>query len=424
MKKQILMMTTALVIGTAAPVAAQDDFAGFADGIVALLGSQGASISFDQRNVGADGSVEYVGLVMTAPEDEMVVRADWFKGVPSAVTPGQVTFTLSPSATVTINDPSTGEHIINIANDGLVITLDGITSGQNAETLNFSVMANSLGITSGNPNDPILKALDLGFTDLSQTVALSPASMLLRGEGSISLLKMIYDVDMQHEGQMAANGQTSDVKLAFQLIADDDEENILDYLSGATTAFIELSAGAASSTASIYNSDMRVAYSGSASSTNIVLRAEDGNLNIIEEVGPTQYSFTEFNIDGMPIPPFDISLEGLALKLSTPTIDHGGFEEANATVALRGIEVSDSIYNMFDPGQAITRTPVNAVIDISANVMPNIDWSNPDASFDSGNPADIGQVQDITINEVLFTQSLNIFSNYPPKKKLFSEENS
>ena len=403
MKQHILMMTTALVIGVAAPVAAQDDFAGFADGIVSMLSSEGATVSFDARNIGTDGSVEYVGFWMSAPEGEMTVQADWVKGVPSATTPGQVTFTLSPSATVTINDPDTGEHIINVSNDGLVITLDGITSGQDAETLNFSVMANSFGVASGNPNDPIIKALDLNFTNFSQTVAFSPASMLLRGEGSVSLLKMIYDVDMQREGQMAADGETSDVRLAFQLIADDDESNILDYLSGVTTAFVELSAGPASSSAKLYNPDARIAYSGTASNTNIVLRAENGQLDFVEEIGATQYSFTEFNVDGMPLPPFDVSLESAAMKLRMPTVNRGGFEEANAVFALRGIEISESIYSMFDPGQAITRSPINAVIDVSANVKPNIDWSNPDAAFDSGNPADIGEVQDITINEVLFT---------------------
>lgn len=403
MKKHILMMTTALVIGVSAPVAAQDDFAGFSDGIVGMLSSEGATVSFDARNVGADGSVEYVGFWMSDPDGEVTIQADWVKGVPSATTPGQVTFTLSPSASITINDRDTGEHIINVSNDGLVITLDGITSGQDAETLNFSVVANSFGITSGNPDDTVLKALNLNFTNFSQTVAFSPSSMLLSGEGSVSLLKMIYDIDMQSEGQMAADGQAADIDLAFQFVADDDESNILDYFSGATTAFVEFSSGAASSTAKIYNSDARIAYSGTASNTNVSLRAEGGYVDVIEEVGATQYSFTEFNVDGMPLPPFDVSLEGFALKLHMPTVDHGSFEEANAVFALRGIEISESIYSMFDPAQAITRSAINAVVDVSANVQPNVDWTDPDASFDSGNPADIGQVQDITINEVLIT---------------------
>lgn len=403
MKKHLLMMTTAVAIGAAAPVVAQDDFAGFADGIVALLGSQGATVSFDARNIGADGSVEYVGFWMSAPEGEMTVQADWIKGVPSATTPGQVTFTMSPSASITFIDPDTGEHVINVSNDGLVVTLDGITSGQNAETLDFSAVANSLGISSGNPNDTVIKALDLNFTNFSQTVSFSPASMLLRGVGTISLASLIYDIDMQQDGQMGANGQTSDLRLAFQLVANDDERNILDYLSGVTTAFVELSAGPATSTAKLYGPDARIAYSGTASNTNIMVRAEDGQFSLVEEIGATRYSFSEFNVEGMPLPPFDVALESASIKLQTPTVDRGKFEEATAVFALRGIEISESIYSMFDPGQAVTRSPINAVIDVSANVRPNIDWSNPDAAFNSGNPADIGAVQDITINEVLFT---------------------
>ncbi len=402
MKKHILMATTALAIGFAAPVAAQDDFAGFSEGILGMLQSQGATVSFDARNVGADGSVELVGFWMAAPDGEATVRADWIKGVPSATTPGQVTFTLSPSASITINDPETGEHVINIANSGLTITLDGITSGQSAPVLNFSVMANSLNFTSGNPADPIIKALNIGFNDLSQTVSLTTATMLLSGVTGISSLNMDYDIDAGRDGQMASTGQMADLRMAFQIIADDDEKNFLAYLSGATTAFFELSSGPSSATAKMVDARNRIAYTGTSAGISIEARAENGYLNILEEAGATSYSFSEFNVDGMPLPPFDLSLDQFRLNLSMPTVNHGSFETANAEIALRNIVVSESIYSMFDPAQNITRSPLNVVANLSANVQPNIDWSNPEASM-SGNPADIGQVQDITINEVLIT---------------------
>jgi len=403
MKKHILMATTALAIGFAAPAMAQDDFASFSEGILGMMQSQGATVSFDQRNVGPDGSVELVGFWMSSPDGKATVRADWLKGVPSATTPGQVTFTLSPSASVTINDPDTGEHIINISNSGLVITLDGITSGQGAPVLNFSVMANSLRIFSGNPTDTIIKALDIGFTNLSQTVSLTTASKLLSGETGISSLSMNYDIDGGRDGQMASNGQMADLRMAFQVIADDNKKNVLAYLSGATTAFFELSAGAASSTAKIISSDARISYSGTSAGTTISARAENGYLNILEEVGPTQYSFTEFNVGGMPLPPFDVSLDQLRINFSAPTVNHGSFETANAEIALRNVVVSESIYSMFDPAQNITRSPVNVVANLSANVQPKIDWANPEAALGSGNPADAVEVQDISINEVLIT---------------------
>jgi len=402
MKKHILMATTALAIGFAAPAMAQDDFAGFSEGIVGMLQSQGATVSFDARNVGPDGSVEFVGFWMSAPEGEATIQADWLKGVPSATTPGQVTFTLSPSATLTINDPDTGEHILNISNSGLEITLDGITSGQAAPVLSFSVMADSLRFASGNPADPIIKALDIGFTNLSQTVSFTQATKLLTGVTGISAINMNYDINADHDGQMASNGQMADIQASFQVIADDGEENIIAYLSGATTAFFELSAGAASATAKIISPDARIAYSGTSAGTAISVRAENGYVNITEEVGQTQYSFSEFNVGGMPLPPFDVSLDQLRLNISLPTVDHGSFEPANAEIALRNIVVSESIYSMFDPAQNVTRSPVNVVANLSANVQPAVDWTNPEASM-SGNPADVGAVQDITINEVLIT---------------------
>jgi len=401
MKKHILMASTALVIGFSSPVAAQDDFAGFSEGILGMLSSQGATVSFDERNVGADGSVELVGFWMSAPEGEMTVQADWIKGVPSATTLGQVTFTLSPSATITFNDPDTGEHIINIANDGLSITADGITSGQDAESLSLSIMANSFGISSGNPDDPILKALNFVITNLNQTGSVMPNSALLSGEVAISKIDMLYDLNTP-DGQMASDGEVVDINLAFEFIANDSESNIIEYLSGATTAFLEFSVGASSAVAKLNSPDARISYSGSSEGATIAVRAENGWLTILEEVGASEYSFSEFNVDGMPLPPFDVSLDELGIKLKTPTVDHGSFEEANAVVALRGLQISESIYSMIDPGQAISRDPINAVVDISANLQSKVDWSMP-MSAASGNPNDVGLVQDITINEVLFT---------------------
>ncbi len=403
MKKQILMATTALAIGFAAPVAAQDDFAGFSDGILAMAQSQGATVSFDQRNVGPDGSVELVGFMLADPEGKMTLRADWIKGVPSATTPGQVTFTLSPSASVTINDPATGEHIINIANTGLVITADGVTSGQSAPVLNFSLMAGNLRFTSGNPDDMVLKALDIAFTNLSQTVSLETATMMLSGATGLSALTTNYDIDTGAQGQFFSNGQVADIQGAFQLIANGSKRNIMEYLSGATTAFIELSAGASSGSAKMADPTTRLAYTGSSAGMALKIRAENGFVNITEDAGETRYSFTEFNVGGMPLPPFDVSLDQFRINLSTPTVNHGSFETANAELALRNLVVSESIYNMFDPAQNIAHSPINLVANFDASVQPKIDWANPEAALGSGNPADVADVKDIAINEVLIT---------------------
>jgi len=141
---------------------------------------------------------------------------------------------------------------------------------------------------------------------------------------------------------------------------------------------------------------------GTSEGANLEIRAENGYLKLQEGISAAQYSFSEFNVGGMPLPPFDVALESMLIKLTTPTVDHGSPEEANAVIALRGLEVSESIYSMVDPKQVLTRSPINAVVDISATVTPKIDWSNPETAM-RGNPADIADVQDITINEVLFT---------------------
>jgi hypothetical protein len=406
MKKHILMATTALAISLGAPVYAQDDFAGFTDGIIAMMQSQGAKVTYDQRNVGADGSVEFVGFSMVFPQDKGSITADWFKGTPSATTPGQVTFTLSPSATLTMNDPGTGAHVINISNAGLVVTLDGITSGKDAPVLNFSVRADDLKFESGNPDDTVLKALNIEFVNLSQSVSLTQANHLLSGATDLAALGMNYDFLTPDGGEMAANGHLDTLKIGFQFIASDNPQNLIDYLSGTTTAFVEISTGASSSSGKMDSPEAQIAYTGTSDGGVFSARAENGNVDITEDIGKSTYSVSEFNSGGMPLPPFDVAFDKIRMHLSSPTVDHGQPEAANIEFAIRNLEVSESIYAMFDPAQNITRSPVNIVANLSANLQPKLDWSNPGQAMmalDRGNPNDIADIKDITINEVLLT---------------------
>ncbi len=400
MKTKIIALSTALVIGASSSVMAQDDLVGFFDGVSGMATEMGGIISFSERNIGADNSVEYTDLFISAPDGEVVIAADWLKAVPSATMPGQVTFTLSPIATVTINDSDfPAPLILNIANSGLTIIADGLSSGQNAEVLNYSVQADSLSITADAGDNPFLRAFDLTLENFAQDFSISMATMLIANSGSIDTASYTYDFTSPEQIISKGSGGFIDLEYALSFFAV-GEDRIPEYFSGALNAFFELSMGPSTGSSSMSDRSMDIAYSGSADTATIEARMENGRLTVGQVSGVAEYSFTRFNIEGMPIPPFDLTIDGSELAISLPFSTGGAFEEAKVYASLTNLAVSESLMSIFDPSQVISRDPINMVIDVTANVKSTIDWSDPDAAFDSGNPADIGEIQDISINEL------------------------
>jgi len=400
MNNKIIGISTALVIGLSTPALAQDDLVGFLDGISGMAPQMGGAVSFSERNVGADNSVEYRGLFISAPGGDLVITADWLKAVPSASTPGQVTFTLSPNASVSINDSSfPAPIVVNIANNGLTVTVDGLTSGQSAETLNYSVSANSLSVTTEVGGNPFLRAFDMALTDFAVDFSISPGTMLITNSASIGSADYTYDFISPEQDEIKGTGTFANFEYALSFFGVDDDR-FTEYMTGELNAFFELAMGKSTGSASISNRDIDMAYSGVSEGLSLTATMQDGRLTVSEVVDATVYSFTKLNIEGLPVPPFDFSIDGLEFAVSFPFSTGGGFENASISLALRNLAVSETLYSMFDPGQVISRDPVNIVVDVSANVKSSIDWSDPQSAFMSGNPADFGEVQDMMINEL------------------------
>lgn len=402
MKNKILGISTALVIGSSTAVVAQDDLAPFFDGISGMATQSGGIVSFSERNIGGDNSVEYTDLFISAPDGEVVIEAGWLKAVPSVETPGSITFTMSPEATVTINDRGFPAPIVlNIANQGLVISADGITSGQGAAVLNYSISADSLSVTADSAGNPFLRALNLNLVDFSETLSITMATMLVENEGGAAQGSLSYDLTTPEQDVMAGASDFVDLahKMSFYIV---DERRMPEYMSGALNAMFELSMGPATGSAKMSGNGLDMDYNGATEASALALSMQDGRFSYTQTGGAVEYAFKKFVIEGMPIPPFDMTAAGMDMEIMMPFSTGGAFEQAKVFMDLQDISVSETIWSMIDPGQVIARDPINMTIDVTANVKSNVDWSDPEAAFDSGNPMDIGEVQDVSINEISF----------------------
>ena len=97
MKNLLTAVTTVAIVSSASYALAQNQLETTLDLVVRGMMDDGAEISYDERIVGADGSVEYIDLVIAAPEGEFTMSMDWLKGVPSG---SDVTFTVSDTIDV------------------------------------------------------------------------------------------------------------------------------------------------------------------------------------------------------------------------------------------------------------------------------------------------------------------------------------
>ena len=86
----------------------------------------------------------------------------------------------------------------------------------------------------------------------------------------------------------------------------------------------------------------------------------------------------EINISSseIPIPAVNLNYDELEIGFAVPLSASEEPSEFNGVAALRGLEISEAIWSMIDPGQIIPRDPATIAIDISGKLMVLMDLMN------------------------------------------------
>lgn len=403
MTKTILATTTALGLLWAAPGLSQAQLPALLEGMEAMAGAMGNTLEYADKTVGSDYSVEYTDLRMINSGDRgSEIALDWLRVVPSADVPGQITVSLPPHASVTLSDPDFAEpYQIDILSDGITATLDNIipgAGGEAAETWNYLINIPSLHVV-GIGNNPIVKELSFSTTAFTTAASFTPATQTVTIEGGLEALIYAFDLTTP-DGPVAQSGNV--VQMVYDLAFDAiDESQMMDYMTGARAAHINYSATSANSAARMQNADITLDMTSQSIQSMFGMAITDGIFSMTGTSGVSNIQVNAMVLDGAPVPPFTIALTGAEIGARVPLANTGAVEEANIRMALHDLMVPENLISMIDPGQSIPRSPINLNIDVLANVISNIDWSNPSSAFDSGNPADIAAVQDITIRQIL-----------------------
>jgi len=255
---------------------------------------------------------------------------------------------------------------------------------------------------TGTGDNPIINELNFTISDFTSMSSFSPATQTVTSDGGLSAFLFTFDINDPAGGKVYETGNVVDMAYRFGFDAV-SEEQITDYVKGLRNAYAEFSSGAQSIEMKMSGPDAVVDMTGQSVSSSFSLDMTDGVFNMSLLGGATNYQVNELMIEGAPIPPFAIVLTASEIAARMPLINTGAADQASVKMMIENLVAPESLLSMIDPGQTIPRTPINLNIDIAANVQSNVNWDDPDSSFNSGDPMDIAEVQDISINQILLT---------------------
>ena len=192
MRNLSVTVATIALIGSANYVVAQNQLETTLDLAIRGMMDEGAEVSYDERVIGADGSVEYIDLVITAPDDEVVISTDWIKGVPSASDPETVTFTFADTIAFSgMEDGATFDF--EIQSSGFELTTNALLREAMSDTdITVAYVADSFIVKGGEPDSPVLRDLLADFGAIDFDLVFSEADMHVEGSFDAEKMNMIY----------------------------------------------------------------------------------------------------------------------------------------------------------------------------------------------------------------------------------------
>lgn len=396
-----LLLSSAAVVALSGAAYAQDADAiqGFIDSGIEGLNQEGANITFESREVGSDNSLELRG-VRIAPEDgEVIITTDWIKVTPSAETPGDVTMTIAPLVTI-LGAPGEEEEVeISFASEGFALTANWVASlaGKPAARL----VAESLSITGGREDHPVLKRLDFSPENLEVSFSFDEETRNADAALAMSALKLDYKfADPGADVVVESQVDTSEIAATFtgrnlpmdeddfeRFVAEDGSFRFTTEGGGSTTRF--------SST----DPNMPMTLSASGGSGSAEISFENGEFLYLADFGAVDYQVA-LDPNVMPLPPFDISLAGGDMEMRVPVRPNGGTQKAKLAISFRELAVSDAVWAMFDPEATIPRDPATLEIDITADMALKQALT---ALEDADDPLEVGQVDEVAVNRIYLT---------------------
>jgi len=392
MKKLVTAFTTVAVIGSASYAVAQNQLETTLDLVVRGMMDDGAEVSYDERIIGADGSVEYIDLIIAAPDDEFTLSMDWLKGVPSG---SDVTFTVPD--TIDVSGRAEGvDFSFEIQTAAFELSTNGLLrEAMSTEDVTVTFSADAFVVDGGEPESDTLREIfvDLGAIDFDLLV--STEDMFVKGGFVAEKMDMAYDYTIDGDSQDVE--QTTDgTTLSFEFDIPADEEDALGYFDGSKSAMVKMYSGVSEFVMSVDADGIALDMEGTSGDGSILLEVVDGNITY--DVNADGFDMVVSPGPGLPIPPVEIGMGEMAMKLLIPAGAVDAPAEMVVDILFADLVVGEGLWSMIDPGKTISRDPAQLDIDIEALVQ-----LDAMAAVAGEDPTSAATIHSLDINQVLLS---------------------
>ncbi len=394
MKNLGLAVTTVTLLSSASYALAANQLETVMDLAFRDMIDDGVEVTYDDRIIGGDGSVEYKNLVITDPSDETIVSVAWIKGVPLASDPETVTFTMADTLTLS-GEEDDAEFTLELRTSGMSLTTNAVLrEAMSKDDVHVVFTADSFIVDGGDPDSEYLRKIfaDLGGVDFNLLVTNGDSHV----EGSLDAEKLDISYDMTTDGDAQTTEQTTDsISISFEFDIPEDEEDALGYLDGSKSAVVKMESGKTVYDSSINADGLAFQMAGTSDSSTAFIEMTGGTFTYDVQAGAMDMTITPG--EGMPFPPTDISISGMTMKTIVPMNSADEADEAVLNILLADLTVGEGLWAMIDPDKTISRDP--ATVDIDLEALVQID---PEVAIAGGDPIEMAVIHSLNINQVLF----------------------
>ncbi len=394
--RKLVIATTAVVIASGATfVYAQNQLDTVMDLAVQGMLSEGATVTYDDRNIGGDMSVEYTNLVITDPDDGVTITTDWLKGTPSAADPSVVTFTVAD--VISIEGEVEGEKIdFEIRSTGFELTTNAVLmEAFDDGDVTVTLAADTFVIEGGDPDSAVFRNFMTEISDLSFGVVYSIDDMTAAGNLSMGPYTAKYDFTADGQTQVA-DEQVEFLTVEFEFDVPESEDDMIGYLNGEKSASLTMESGAGTGISSFSQEGLEFEIDMSYENSAFEFEMIDGRL-VYDIVGGAMEALLTPGA-GMPIPPVEITMSGIGLKLVLPMNSVDEPDELAFNFLLSDLTVGEGLWSIIDPGKTISRDPATIDIDVTSSVQIDAMKGMMEGA---DNPFEFATFHNVAINQLL-----------------------
>ena len=377
------LMQTALGAAIAASVAATPAFSqSVVEELLGKMTESGGTVTFDKSQDGS--TTTWSNIVAEGPDGDGKLTIDWVKEVENG---DAYTITMAPEAVMSFVDAG-NEGTMTLGNDGLAYLVnrsgDGLSMAYSATSISFSIAA-----------EPDLTDFTFTFNNVAGNDTFEGADWASgSGQMQAGSMGMTFGVD-DGDVAMEMDGSYDDISLTYAyagfspVVIEQDPAALLNAL-----VRFEMISGGGSGSGTIGEEGQKVSFTFSGGSSGAAFDMSDGNVTYSGEAAEIAYNV---NPSEMGFPPFDVSMANAGFEFALPIAKKDEAGDVRYLIELLGLEVSEGLWRMIDPGQTIPRDPADLVIDLAATAK----WLISPAEMGDNPPQAMPfEVEDVTVNEI------------------------